>query len=86
MKKSYQLVKLKVGTVRELKRLMPKPAETGLDGLLNTMIRITEEYRFVMKHAGWNTRFRYNKTAETNETGKHLSDFKRDAFTESFGA
>ena len=55
MKKTYQLIKLKTGTVKELKRLMGEMAEGSLDGLINTMIRFTVEYRLVLKDTGWRT-------------------------------
>ena len=55
MKKMYQLIKLKTGTVKELKRLMADMAESNLDELINTMIRITAEYRLVLKDTGWST-------------------------------
>jgi hypothetical protein len=55
MKKTYQLIKLKTGTVKELKRLMADMAESSLDELINTMIRITAEYRLVLKDTGWST-------------------------------
>jgi hypothetical protein len=32
---------------------MIEMGEAGLDDLINTMVRITEEYRVVMKSAGW---------------------------------
>ncbi len=55
MKKTYQLIKLRTGTVKELKRLMADMAESSLDELINTMIRITAEYRLVLKDTGWST-------------------------------
>ena len=55
MKKTYKLIKLKTGTVKELKRLMADMAESSLDELINTMIRITAEYRLVLKDTGWST-------------------------------
>jgi hypothetical protein len=55
MKKMYQLIKLRTGTVKELKRLMADMAERSLDELINTMIRITAEYRLVLKDTGWST-------------------------------
>lgn len=55
MKKMYKLIKLRTGTVKELKRLMADMAESSLDGLINTMIRITAEYRLVLKDTGWST-------------------------------
>ncbi|MCJ7581607.1 MAG: hypothetical protein MUP98_13855 [Candidatus Aminicenantes bacterium] len=55
MKKMYQLIKLRTGTVKELKRLMADMAESSLDELINTMIRITAEYRLVLKDTGWST-------------------------------
>lgn len=55
MKKMYKLIKLRTGTVKELKRLMADMAEGSLDELINTMIRITAEYRLVLKDTGWST-------------------------------
>ena len=55
MKKMYKLIKLRTGTVKELKRLMADMAESSLDELINTMIRITGEYRLVLKDTGWST-------------------------------
>ncbi len=55
MKKTYKLIKLRTGTVKELKRLMADMAESSLDELINTMIRITAEYRLVLKDTGWST-------------------------------
>jgi len=55
MEKMYKLIKLRTGTVKELKRLMADMAEGSLDGLINTMIRITAEYRLVLKDTGWST-------------------------------
>jgi hypothetical protein len=55
MKKMYKLIKLRTGTVKELKRLMADMAESSLDELINTMIRITAEYRLVLKDTGWST-------------------------------
>jgi hypothetical protein len=55
MKKTYQLIKLRTDTVKELKRLMADMAESSLDELINTMVRITAEYRLVLKDTGWST-------------------------------
>ena len=53
MRKTYQLIKLKTDTVKELKKLMAEMAEGSLDALINTMIRITGKYRLVLKETGW---------------------------------
>ena len=53
MRKTYQLIKLKTGTVKELKRLMAEMGKCSLDELINTMIRITGKYRLVLKEKGW---------------------------------
>ena len=53
MKQTYQLIRLKTGTVRALKRLMAEMAECSLDELINTMICIARKYRFVLKETGW---------------------------------
>ena len=55
MRKTYQLIKLKADTVKELKKLMADMAEGSLDGLINTMIRFTVEYRLVLKDTGWDS-------------------------------
>ena len=55
MKKSHRLIKLRKGTVQTLRRLKTEMGESSLDDLINTMIRITYEYRVVLKDTGWNT-------------------------------
>jgi hypothetical protein len=53
MKQRYQLIRLKTGTVRALKRLMAEMAKCSLDELVDSMIGITRKYRFVLKETGW---------------------------------
>ncbi|MDY6990178.1 MAG: hypothetical protein SWQ30_19220 [Thermodesulfobacteriota bacterium] len=55
MKRSHQLIKLRKETVQTLRRLKIEMGESSLDDLINTMIRITYEYRVVLKDPGWNT-------------------------------
>lgn len=55
MKRSHQLIKLRKGTVQTLRSLKTEMGEGSLDDLINTMIRITYEYRVVLKDTGWNT-------------------------------
>ena len=54
MARTHQLIKLRIETVQDLKRLKTEMALAGLDDLINAMIRVTDEYRFVLKGAGWN--------------------------------
>ena len=53
MERTHQLIKLKVGTVRNLKRLKTEMGLNSLDALINTMIRVTNEHRLVYKNTGW---------------------------------
>jgi hypothetical protein len=53
MEKTHKLIKLKAGTVQNLKRLMTEMGIGSLDDLINTMIRVTNEHRFVLKGTGW---------------------------------
>ena len=53
MERTHQLIKLKVGTVRNLKRLKTEMGLNSLDALINTMIRVTNEHRLVFKDTGW---------------------------------
>jgi len=67
MRRDYQLIKLRTGTVQHLKRLMREMAEYSLDDLINSMIRITEEYRFVLKDSGWDTPFKQGEMDEPRD-------------------
>ena len=53
MKRTYKFIKLKTETVQDLKRLMTEICLGSLDDLVNTMIRVTDEYRFVFKGGSW---------------------------------
>jgi hypothetical protein len=53
MKRTNKLIKLKAGTVQYLKRLMTEMGLSSLDDLVNTIIRVTDEYRFVFKEESW---------------------------------
>ena len=55
MVRTHQLIKLKIETVQNLKRLKSEMGLASLDDLINEMIRVTDEYRIVLKGAGWNT-------------------------------
>jgi len=56
MKRTYQLIKLRVETVQDLKRLRTDMGIGGLDELINVMIRLTDEHRLVLGDTGWNMR------------------------------
>ena len=53
MKRTYKLIKLKPETTQDLMGLMTKMGISSLDDLVNTMIRVTDEYRFVFKGGSW---------------------------------
>ena len=53
MKRTYNFIKLRTETVQDLKRLMTEMGLGNLDDLVNTMIRVTDESRFVFKGASW---------------------------------
>ena len=53
MERTHQLIKLKVGTVQNLKKLKTEIGSNSLDALINTMIRVTNEHRLVYKDTGW---------------------------------
>jgi hypothetical protein len=53
MARTHQLIKLRIETVQDLKRLKGEMGLASLDDLINTMIRFTDEYRFVLGSAGW---------------------------------
>ena len=53
MKQTYQLIKLKVETVRDLKRLLRETGKGSLDDLISTMIQNMGAYRLRLKESGW---------------------------------
>jgi hypothetical protein len=53
MERTHQLIKLKVGTVRNLKRLKTEMGSNSLDTLINSMINATKEHRLINKNSGW---------------------------------
>ena len=53
MKREYRLIKLRSETVQDLNRLMTEMGIGSLDDLVKTMIRVTNEHRFILKGSGW---------------------------------
>ena len=53
MKRAYQLVKLRVETAQDLKRLMAQTGQGSLDDLVAAMIRLMDAHRLGLKDAGW---------------------------------
>ena len=53
MKKLYQLIKLRVETVEDLKRLKAQMGKPGLDELVQSMIRMVDMKRLNLKDFGW---------------------------------
>jgi hypothetical protein len=53
MKRTYQLIKLRVETVQALKRLLSQTGLVSLDDLIVNMIRHADSYRLALKEFGW---------------------------------
>jgi hypothetical protein len=53
MTRTHKLIKLRIETVENLKRLKADMGLACLDELVNVMIRLTDEYRFIVKGTGW---------------------------------
>jgi len=53
MKRTYQLIKLRVKTVQDLKRLMSLTAKGSLDDVILSMIQITTAHYAGLKETGW---------------------------------
>jgi hypothetical protein len=52
MKRTHQLIKLRLETVQYLKRLKIEMGIGGLDELVNIMIQVTDEHRQVLRDIG----------------------------------
>ena len=55
MKRTHQLIKLRIETVQDLKRLKTDMGIGGLDELVNIMIRVTDGHRQALGDTGWGT-------------------------------
>jgi len=53
MKRSYHLIKLKMETVEDLKRLMDQMGKPSLDDLITSMIVLTDAHRLRLGNIGW---------------------------------
>ena len=53
MRRTYQLIKLRTSTVKDLKRLRARMGKASLDELITSMICIMEAHRESMKSIGW---------------------------------
>ena len=53
MKRTHQLIKLRIETVQNLKRLKAEMGIGGLDELVKIMIQVTNEHRQVLGDTGW---------------------------------
>ncbi len=51
--RTHQLIKLKVETVQDLKRLKSQTGQGSLDHLITKMIHITDAHRLGLKETGW---------------------------------
>ena len=58
---THKLIKLRIETVQNLKRLKTDMGLACLDELINIMIRLTDEYRFIIKGTGWHNPSRVDK-------------------------
>jgi hypothetical protein len=71
MKKLYQLIKLRVDTVDELKRLRAQMGKPGLDDLIQSMIQMVDRKRLDLKETGWKNRLSgefYENQSENTKT------------------
>ena len=50
------MIKLRVETVQDMKRLKTDMGIGGLDELVNIMIQVTDEHRQVLQNTGWDMR------------------------------
>ena len=71
MARTHQLIKLRIETVQDLKRLKTEMGLVSLDDLINTMIRVTGEYRFVLKGVGWHVPAMENESFIKNGYDTH---------------
>lgn len=55
MKETHKLIKLRIETVEDLKRLMGQMGMGSLDDLITSMIRLTDAHRLNLKECGWQT-------------------------------
>lgn len=53
MRKLYQLIKLRMETVEDLKRLKDQMGKPGLDDLIQSMIQMIDIKRLNLKDFGW---------------------------------
>jgi len=53
MKRTHKLIKLRIETVEDLKRLMLQMGLGSLDDLIEAMIRMMDAHRMGLKDAGW---------------------------------
>ena len=53
MKKRYVLVRLRIETVQDLKRLRSQMAKPSINELIISMIQITDSHLSVLKNTGW---------------------------------
>jgi len=53
MLKTHQLLKLRIETIQNLKRLKNETGLGSIDGLLDSMIKIMDDHRLKLKNTGW---------------------------------
>jgi len=53
MKRTHQLIKLKVETIGDLKRLRSQMGAASLDDLIAKIIKLTDAHRIGLKDLGW---------------------------------
>ena len=68
---THKLIKLRIETVQNLKRLRTDMGLAGIDELIDAMIRLTDEYRFIIKGTGWHVPSKENKSFIQNEYDQH---------------
>ena len=58
MKQTQRLIKLRIETLEELKRLREQMGMASIDDLLTSMIRLTDAHRLNLKDWGWGSPFK----------------------------
>ena len=53
MLRTHKLVRLRIETVQNLKRLLSETGQASLDKLIMKMIRLTDAQRTCLKETGW---------------------------------
>ena len=59
--RTHKLVKLRIETVQNLKRLLSQTGQASLDNLIMKMVRLTDAQRVFLKDTGWSVYYKGGK-------------------------